>query len=79
MPMTVRRSGWRMLAFCAEAAAVLEGYDGWLTRQPLAARTRDAYLAQVRDFVTRLAAPSKAHRHTAIRMFAIGRSAITSA
>jgi len=35
--------------------AVLDGYDGWLTRQPLAARTRDAYLAQVRDFVTWLA------------------------
>jgi len=35
--------------------AVLAGYDGWLTRQPLAARTRDAYLAQVRDFVTWLA------------------------
>ncbi|MCA1677616.1 MAG: tyrosine-type recombinase/integrase [Actinobacteria bacterium] len=32
--------------------AVLGAYDGWLTRQPLAARTRDAYLAQVRDFVT---------------------------
>jgi len=32
--------------------AVLAGYDGWLTRQPLAARTRDAYLAQARDFVT---------------------------
>jgi hypothetical protein len=36
--------------------AVLGGYDGWLTRQPLAARTRDAYLAQVRDFVTWLEA-----------------------
>ena len=35
--------------------AVLAGYDGWLTRQPLAARTREAYLAQVRDFVTWLA------------------------
>ena len=35
--------------------AVLAGYDVWLTRQPLAARTRDAYLAQVRDFVTWLA------------------------
>jgi hypothetical protein len=35
--------------------AVLGGYDGWLTRQPLAARTRNAYLAQVRDFVTWLA------------------------
>lgn len=33
----------------------IAGYDGWLTRQPLAARTRDAYLAQVRDFVTWLA------------------------
>ena len=35
--------------------AVLGGYDGWLTRQPLAERTRDAYLAQARDFVTWLA------------------------
>ena len=35
--------------------AVLGDYDGWLTRQPLAARTRDAYLAQARDFVTWLA------------------------
>lgn len=34
---------------------VLDGYDGWLTRQPLAARTREAYLAQARDFVTWLA------------------------
>ena len=34
---------------------MLGGYDGWLTRQPLAARTRDAYLAQARDFVTWLA------------------------
>jgi hypothetical protein len=31
---------------------VLGGYDGWLTRQALAVRTREAYLAQVRDFVT---------------------------
>ena len=35
--------------------ATVGGYDGWLTRQPLAARTRDAYLVQVRDFVTWLA------------------------
>jgi integrase len=35
--------------------AAVGGYDGWLTRQPLAARTRDAYLAQARDFVTWLA------------------------
>lgn len=35
--------------------AVLGDYDGWLTRQPLASRTRDAYLAQARDFVTWLA------------------------
>jgi site-specific recombinase XerD len=35
--------------------AAVGGYDGWLTRQPLSARTRDAYLAQVRDFVTWLA------------------------
>jgi site-specific recombinase XerD len=35
--------------------AMLAGYDSWLKRQPLAARSRDAYLAQVRDFVTWLA------------------------
>jgi hypothetical protein len=35
--------------------AVLAGYGGWLKRQPLAARSREAYLAQVRDFVTWLA------------------------
>ena len=35
--------------------AAVGDYDGWLTRQPLAARTRDAYLAQARDFVTWLA------------------------
>ena len=35
--------------------AAVGGYDGWLTRQPLSARIRDAYLAQVRDFVTWLA------------------------
>lgn len=35
--------------------AVLAGYGDWLKRQPLAARSREAYLAQVRDFVTWLA------------------------
>jgi len=35
--------------------AAVGDYDGWLTRQPLAGRTRDAYLAQARDFVTWLA------------------------
>jgi site-specific recombinase XerC len=35
---------------------VLGGYDGWLACHPLAARTREAYLAQVRDFVTWLEA-----------------------
>ena len=48
--------------------AMLAGYDGWLKRQPLAARSRDAYLAQVRDFVTWLAgsehgAPALADSH----------------
>lgn len=48
--------------------AVLAGYDSWLKRQPLAARSRDAYLAQVRDFVTWLAgsehgAPALADSH----------------
>jgi site-specific recombinase XerD len=32
--------------------AVLATYGGWLKRQPLAARSREAYLAQVRDFLT---------------------------
>jgi len=35
--------------------AVLAGYGAWLKLQPLAARSREAYLAQVRDFVTWLA------------------------
>jgi site-specific recombinase XerD len=48
--------------------AMLAGYDSWLKRQPLAARSRDAYLAQVRDFVTWLAgsehgAPALADSH----------------
>lgn len=38
-----------------DAAAVLAGYARWLQRQPLATRSRDAYLAQVRGFVTWLA------------------------
>ncbi len=35
--------------------AVLAAYGIWLGRQPLAARSREAYLAQVRDFVGWLA------------------------
>ncbi len=35
--------------------AVLAAYSAWLGRQPLAARSREAYLAQVREFVTWLA------------------------
>jgi site-specific recombinase XerD len=35
--------------------AVLDAYGAWLGRQPLAARSREAYLAQVRDFVGWLA------------------------
>ncbi len=35
--------------------AMLAGYAGWLKRQPLAARSREAYLAQVRGFVMWLA------------------------
>lgn len=38
-----------------DAEAVLAGYARWLQRQPLASRSRDAYLAQVRGFVTWLA------------------------
>jgi len=38
-----------------DAEAVLATYAGWLKRQPLAARSRDAYLAQVRGFLTWLA------------------------
>lgn len=37
------------------AGAVLVSYAGWLKRQPLATRSRDAYLAQVRAFLTWLA------------------------
>jgi len=35
--------------------AILASYGGWLKRQPLAARSREAYPAQVRDFVGWLA------------------------
>lgn len=38
-----------------DAEAVLATYAGWLKRQPLATRSRDAYLAQVRGFLTWLA------------------------
>jgi len=38
-----------------DAEAVLATYAGWLKRQPLAARSRHAYLAQVRAFLTWLA------------------------
>lgn len=38
-----------------DAQALSAAYALWLKRQPLAARTRDAYLAQVRGFVTWLA------------------------
>jgi integrase/recombinase XerC len=38
-----------------DAGAVVDEYGAWLARQPLAARSRDAYLAQVRSFVVWLA------------------------
>ncbi|MEA2704148.1 MAG: integrase/recombinase XerC, partial [Actinomycetota bacterium] len=38
-----------------DAAALLEAYAGWLARQPLSVRSRDAYLAQVRAFLSWLA------------------------
>ncbi|MEJ7763975.1 MAG: tyrosine-type recombinase/integrase [Acidimicrobiales bacterium] len=38
-----------------DAAGVLASYAGWLKRQPLAVRSRDAYLAQVKGFVGWLA------------------------
>jgi integrase/recombinase XerC len=38
-----------------DADAVVAGYEAWLACQPLADRSRDAYLAQVRSFVTWLA------------------------
>ena len=38
-----------------DAEAVLATYAGWLERQPLAIRSRGAYLAQVRGFLTWLA------------------------
>jgi len=38
-----------------DADAVVAAYEAWLGRQPLAGRSRDAYLAQVRSFVTWLA------------------------
>jgi site-specific recombinase XerD len=38
-----------------DAARVLARYERWLARQPLARRTREAYVAQVRGFLTWLA------------------------
>jgi len=38
-----------------DAGAVVAAYEAWLGRQPLADRSRDAYLAQVRFFVSWLA------------------------
>jgi len=38
-----------------DADAVVADYEAWLSRQPLAGRSRDAYLAQVRSFVGWLA------------------------
>ena len=38
-----------------DAAGVVASYARWLKRQPLAVRSRDAYLAQVRGFVSWLA------------------------
>jgi hypothetical protein len=38
-----------------DADAVVAEYAAWLGRQPLAGRSRDAYLAQMRGFVTWLA------------------------
>lgn len=38
-----------------DAGAVVDDYEAWLGRQPLAGRSRDAYLAQVRAFVVWLA------------------------
>jgi hypothetical protein len=38
-----------------DAAGVLARYQRWLARQPLARRPREAYLAQVRWFLTWLA------------------------
>jgi integrase/recombinase XerC len=35
-----------------DAGAVLDTYAGWLKRQPLSERSRDAYLAQVRTFLS---------------------------
>ncbi len=38
-----------------DAAAGVAAYDSWLRRQPLATRSRDAYLAQVQGFIGWLA------------------------
>ncbi len=42
-------------AIPVDPGAVLGDYADWLGRQPLAERSRDAYLAQVSGFVTWLA------------------------
>jgi hypothetical protein len=42
-----------------DVEGVLAGYRRWLARLPLAARTREAYVAQVRGFLVWLAGPSE--------------------
>lgn len=50
MPVRSKKAAERLDADGVEAT-----YGAWLKRQPLAARSRDAYLAQVRGFLTWLA------------------------
>ena len=57
-----------------DAAAVLAKYERWLKRQPLAARSRDAYRAQVGGFVGWLAGSEHggaALTDTAVRDWAV--------
>jgi len=62
-----------------DAAAVLARYGRWLKRQPLAERSRDAYLAQVGGFVTWLAGSEHGAQALTDPHVRTGRSGTTNA
>ena len=61
-----------------DAGAVVGKYRSWLRRQPLAGRSREAYLAQVSGFVAWLAGSEHGGQAPQGRACATGRCATTS-
>ena len=61
-----------------DAGAVVAKYRSWLRRQPLAGRSREAYLAQVSGFVAWLAGSEHGGQALQGRACATGRCATTS-